>query len=117
MNRRRTGTLWEHAAEAYLKEHGYEILERNFRCREGEVDLIAKEGGSLVFIEVRYRKTLKKGHPMETVDAAKQRRICRVSRYYLMKNHLPFDTPVRYDVAAVLDGTIELVKNAFPYQI
>ena len=117
MNKRLTGALWERIVTEYLKRQGYTILEKNFRCREGEIDLIAREEGYLVFIEVRYRKTEAKGHPFETVNTAKQRKICRVSRYYLMKNGISPDIPVRYDVAAVLGDKIEVMKNAFSYQI
>ena len=117
MNKRRIGTVWEAAAAEYLTGVGYTILEKNFRCREGEIDLIAREGGYLVFVEVRYRKNTAKGHPLETVNLVKQRKICRVSQYYLMKNRILPDTPVRYDVAAVLGDEIKILKNAFPYQL
>ena len=117
MNKRTIGTVWEEAVSQYLTENGYIILEKNFRCREGEIDLIANEDGYLVFIEVRYRSTIGKGHPLETVDVRKQRKICRVSRYYLMKNQISDDTPVRYDVVAVLGNQIEVVKDAFSYQL
>lgn len=115
MNKRKIGTDWEGRAADFLEKQGYTVLEKNFRCREGEIDLIAKDGDYLVFIEVRYRKTNAKGHPYETVNTAKQRKICRVSQFYLFKHKISPDTPIRYDVVAVLGGQIEILKNAFPY--
>ena len=117
MNKRMIGTAWEEEAARCLTENGYIILEKNFRCREGEIDLIAEEGGYLVFIEVRYRKTEAKGHPLETVNTAKQRKISRVAQYYLYKNGISLDKPVRFDVVSVLGGKIEIIKDAFSYQM
>ena len=89
--------------------------ERNFRCKFGEVDLIAEKDGYLVFVEVKYRSTARYGMPSEAVDARKQRRICNVASFYLYRNHLPADTPVRFDVAAVSEQSMEMIENAFPY--
>lgn len=116
LNKRAVGTAWEEAAAKSLSGLGYRILEHSFRCREGEIDLIARDGAYLVFVEVRYRRNNRKGHPLETVTPAKQRKICRVSEVYRMRRGIASDTPIRYDVVAVLDGEIEVVKNAFPYQ-
>ena len=116
MNKRRIGTDWEGRAADFLEKQGYTVLEKNFRCREGEIDLIAKDGDYLVFVEVRYRKTAAKGHPFETVNMTKQKKICRVSQYYLMKNKISPDAPIRYDVVAVLGERIEIMKNAFEYR-
>ena len=70
-------------AAAYLKKKGYRILEANFRCRFGEIDLIARDGAYLVFIEVKYRSSLKDGDSLEAVNRRKQRKIIRVAEYYL----------------------------------
>ena len=69
-------------AAAYLKKKGYQILEANFRCRFGEIDLIARDGGYLVFIEVKYRSS-PTGDSLEAVNRRKQRKIIRVAEYYL----------------------------------
>ena len=114
-NTRRIGTVHERQAENFLKDKGYQILTRNFRCRSGEIDLIARDGDCLVFVEVRYRADTGKGHPLETVDVRKQRRICRVSDVYRYRNHIGMDEPVRYDVVAVLGEKLVHAENAFPY--
>ena len=114
-NKRAKGGLYEQKAAAYLKKQGYVILETNYRCRQGEIDLIAREGETLVFVEVKYRSTARYGMPSEAVDARKQRRICNVASFYLYRNHLPADTPVRFDVAAVSEQNMEMIENAFPY--
>ena len=115
MNRRSLGTEYEQRAAQWLEQRGYEIREKNFRGGGAEVDLIAEEGGYLVFVEVKYRSTARYGMPSEAVDARKQRRICNVASFYLYRNHLPADTPVRFDVAAVSEQNMEMIENAFPY--
>ena len=116
MNRRKTGAAYEEKAAAHLSGLGYEILERNYRCRQGEIDLIAKDGGTLVFLEVKYRRTASCGEPAEAVHAAKQRTICRVADYYRMRHQIPENQSCRFVVVAVLGEEIFLYRNAFPYQ-
>lgn len=99
----------------YLKTQGYEILEKNYRCRIGEIDLIAKEGETLVFVEVKYRRNDKMGDPKEAVNRKKQKKISMTASYYLMRECGRMDIPCRFDVAAVLGEQIEVVKNAFEY--
>ena len=115
-NRRRIGAAYEEQAAEYLEAHGYEILERNFRCRLGEIDLIAREGKVLVFLEVKYRRTDSCGSPAEAVTLPKQRTICRVADYYRMVHRIPERQPCRFDVIAITDRSIEVIKNAFFYQ-
>lgn len=74
MNRRKEGAYYENLVAEYLKTQGYEILEKNYRCRIGEIDLIAKEGETLVFVEVKYRRDDKMGNPKEAVDRKKQKK-------------------------------------------
>ena len=83
MNKRKTGAVYEEKAAAYLKEKGYRILEKNYRCPLGEIDLIAEESGYLVFIEVKYRRTSRLGTGEEAVNTKKQRRILGAARWYL----------------------------------
>ena len=115
LNKRELGSRYEQLAAAYLESRGLKILERNFWCRSGEIDLIARDGECLVFVEVRYRTDTGKGHPLETVDTRKQRRICKVSDVYRYHNHIGTDEPVRYDVVAVLGDELVHLENAFPY--
>lgn len=115
MNRRKEGAYYENLVAEYLKTQGYEILEKNYRCRIGEIDLIAKEGETLVFVEVKYRRDDKMGNPKEAVDRKKQKKISMTTSYYLMRECGRMDIPCRFDVAAVLGEQIEVVKNAFEY--
>ena len=87
-NKRQTGTSYEIKAEEYLLQNGYKILERNFRNRSGEIDIIAKDGEYFCFIEVKYRTTNDFGNPFEAVDYRKQNQIRKVANYYCMKNIL-----------------------------
>ena len=115
-NKRRTGGCYEAAAAAYLEKQGLVILRRNYRCRSGEIDLIARDGRYLVFIEVKYRRDKSCGHPAEAVTPRKQRTISKVASYYLLTHGCGMDTPCRFDVAAVSGDGVELIKNAFEYQ-
>ena len=114
-NKRRIGTYYEDAAADDLIRHGYRIRERNYRCKFGEIDIIAQKDGYLIFIEVKYRSTAGWGTPQEAVDAKKQRRISNAASWYLYSHHYPADTPVRFDVAALSGQSISLIENAFPY--
>lgn len=116
-NKRAKGGLYEQKAAAYLKKQGYVILETNYRCRQGEIDLIAREGETLVFVEVKYRSRTGSGDPSEAVDGKKQSRISRCALYYLMKRGV-VDVPCRFDVICVTgkDGKLTWYPNAFDYQ-
>ena len=100
----------------YLESLGWKILERNYRCRIGEIDLIALDGRTLVFVEVKYRRSGACGSPGEAVDVRKQHTICRVADYYRMVHGIPETQSCRFDVAAVQGERLELLRNAFPYR-
>lgn len=112
-SRRAVGARHEEEAARYLEQQGYQILERNFFSRYGEIDLIAKDKDTLVFVEVKYRSGASFGDPAEAVTAKKQERIRKTARYYLCAHQLSEDTPCRFDVAAVLGSQIRLIKHAF----
>lgn len=95
------GSGGERAAADFLLGRGYHILERNFRCRGGEVDLIALDGGVLVFIEVKVRRTLSRGAPIEAVTAIKQARVRRAAQEYLTFCGRIFQR-IRFDVISVM---------------
>lgn len=114
VNNRKIGTDYEKLLILYLEQHGYEILQTNYRCRFGEVDIIARQDGYLVFIEVKYRKNTRCGMPAEAVDIRKQKRISGTTMYYLAEQGLG-EVPVRFDVASVLGEEITLIQNAFEY--
>lgn len=113
-NKRQIGTEKEKLAGAYLEKNGYEIIEYNFRCRQGEIDIIAKDGDYLVFCEVKYRSGTKNGTPFDAVDYKKQRSISRCALFYITKQKLS-EMPCRFDVVSVIDKEIQLLKNAFDY--
>lgn len=115
MNTHECGSDKEQMAADYLLSQGYKILARNFRTHYGEIDLIAMDRDFLVFIEVKYRKNANVQHPADAVDLRKQRRICRSAMIYMQKSLFGTDTPVRFDVIAILGGSISLYKNAFEY--
>lgn len=111
-NKRKTGSVYEQAAGYYLEQQGYLILEYNYRCCLGEIDLIARDGEYLVFCEVKYRQNRRKGSPLEAVDTRKQQTIFRCARYYLTERQVP-ECACRFDVIGIEGDRIILIKNAF----
>lgn len=115
-NRIGTGKRGEELAAAHLAETGYRIIERNYRCLFGEIDIVAEEGGTLVFVEVKSRRSAEYGDPQLAVGREKQKKISRIALHYLTERHL-CHRPARFDVVAVkmLLGQvrIELIRNAF----
>lgn len=103
-------------ARDYLAANGYQVLAMNYRCHMGEVDIVAKDGEYLCFVEVKYRTNYQLGSPQHAVDMKKQKRICRVADYYLLQHKLGYGTPVRFDVVAITPSDISLYKNAFYYR-
>ncbi|MBV8081750.1 MAG: YraN family protein [Candidatus Eremiobacteraeota bacterium] len=112
-----SGSQAEQAAATFLQARGYHVLERNFRCRGGEIDVIALDGGTLVFIEVKLRRTLQRGAPIEAVTALKQARIARAAQAYLAFCGRVFPR-IRFDVISVMRTAarteITHFKAAFP---
>ncbi len=114
--RRRLGDQGEDLAAAALKKQGYKILERNYVTPLGEIDLIARQGQTVVVVEVKTRKSTRFGSPQEAVSATKQQRLRRLADYYLKDKRLA-GTPVRFDVVAVTlaegEPQVEIIQNAF----
>ena len=106
------GASAEAEATRLLRAHGYQIVERNFRCRAGELDLIARDRGVLVFVEVRSRADADHGHAAEMVHAHKQRQVARVAEHYLAMRDPEYDE-VRFDVVAITGGEAELIQDAW----
>ena len=115
MNNREIGAQEEAKVCAYLLSENVRIVERNFRCRQGEVDIIGYDGAYLVFFEVKYRRTASKGWAAQAVGYAKQQRICRVADFYRYLHGCPEDTPIRFDVVAIDGEERKWIKNAFDY--
>ncbi len=114
-NSRETGSSYEREAAAYLEDQGYQILQMNYRCRIGEIDIIARDETYLVFVEVKYRRNFSCGMPQEAVGLRKQRVICKVADYYRMTHGCTEATPCRFDVVAVCGQELQLFRNAFDY--
>ena len=113
INKRTVGSRYEEEAAAFLQKLGFQILEKNYRDRHGEIDIIARECGYLVFVEVKYRSGLKNGYPEEAVDGRKQARIRHAAQYYLYKKRLGEDVACRFDVVSIVGGEIRLIRDAF----
>lgn len=115
--RRQRGCAGETVAAAYLEQKGIRILVQNFRCRFGEIDIIAKEKDVFIIVEVKTRTDKKQGYPCEAVDKKKQRKICRTFDYFRMRYHLDDYVPIRFDVIEVdRDSHCHWIPNAFEYQ-
>jgi len=114
------GRLGEDLAVDWLRGHGYTLVKRNYRRRFGEVDVIARQGEYLVFIEVKTRSSGRFGSPFEAVTAKKQQQLSRIAKDYLSRYKLT-DTPCRFDVLSVIlpkdrPPVIDIVTDAFEYK-
>jgi len=117
LNNKQLGAIGEKYAANYLKGKNYEILQLNFSCRYGEIDIIAKQKNSIVFVEVKTRKSTNFGKGMEAVNFYKQQKLRKVALYYLNKN-APVFSNIRFDVIDILiqsedEIKIEHIENAF----
>ncbi|MBQ6587783.1 MAG: YraN family protein [Butyrivibrio sp.] len=119
MNKRQVGDYYENLACTHLRNQGACIVDRNYRALRGEIDIIARDGRYLCFIEVKYRKDNRFGAPEGAVTISKQRQICKLSKLYLYSKNKSIDVPIRYDVIAITDDdnvpVIRWHKNAFDY--
>lgn len=111
------GPRGEEVAGEYLKRHGYTILERNYRTKPGEIDIIARDAGCLCFVEVKTRKSLNFGSGSEAIATLKKRKLCQAALLYLTRHKL-HNAEARFDVVVITlqDGgghEVELIKNAF----
>ena len=114
VNKVQRGASAEDCASQLLVDAGYRIVERNFRCKLGELDIVARDGDGdvLVFVEVRSRADDEHGSAVEMIRTTKQRRVVRVARYYLATVEPVFEQ-CRFDVVAVTAGEAILIKDAF----
>ncbi|MGE0880341.1 MAG: YraN family protein [Acidimicrobiia bacterium] len=111
-SRRALGIDGERRAEAWYVKHGYVVLARNWRVREGEIDLIVRNATTIVFCEVKTRATAAFGMPAEAVTPAKQARLRRLAGRYLAESSERAGD-LRFDVAAVMGGKVEIIEGAF----
>jgi putative endonuclease len=113
-----TGKTGEGIAVDFLTQNGYRILEVNYRCPIGEIDMVARESGELVFVEVKTRKSSAMGYPEQAVGFAKQKKMSQLALWYLRDKKV-IDAAVRFDVVAILmlpsGNDIRLIRNAFDF--
>lgn len=114
-NTREVGSHYERFAALYLEQKGYKILAKNYRCSIGEIDLIALDYETIVFVEVKYRNTSIKGSSIEAVNPKKQRKIIKVSDYYRWTHNMMEDDPCRYDVITIDGEEVIHWEHAFEY--
>ncbi len=118
MNTVTLGRQGEEKALRILKDNGYQIIARNVRSRFGEIDLVARDGRTLCFVEIKARTSIRFGFPEEGVSRVKQRRLIRLAQWYLQRYRLN-DSPVRFDVVSLLldsngaEVRTRLIKGAF----
>ncbi len=115
LSQRSKGQFYEQTAADYLQRRGLKLIEKNFISKGGELDLVMQEGSSIIFVEVKYRKTQSYGHAAETVTRQKQLRLIKAANWWMLKRGLNTDaTDFRFDVIAIHhDGHhIEWIKNA-----
>jgi putative endonuclease len=117
MNSRQAGSQWEKTAESFLRSQGLKLLQRNFSSRFGEIDLIMEDEETVVFIEVKYRKSSQHGSGADAVTFHKQGRISRTASWYLVKNPHRAGQFCRFDVISINPHKeaqgINWIKSAF----
>lgn len=112
-NTRATGKVFEERAVLFLQEKGYQILERNFYTKSGEIDIVAKDGEYIVFVEVKYRKNKTAGNALDAVTLEKQKRLYAAAKVYLYVKKYRMDLPCRFDVIAFQGEEPVHIENAF----
>lgn len=111
-SRQALGRAGEQLAAAWYEANGYTIVARNWRCREGELDLVTRRHRTLVFCEVKTRSSSAFGSPAEAVNADKQRRVRRLALAFLEEQRIG-RVELRFDVASVLGGRVDIIEAAF----
>ena len=115
MNTRRKGREGEEKAVEFLKKQGYGILSRNFASRHGEIDIVARKGREIVFVEVKMRSSTVFGYPAEAVTCRKAERLRRTAMYYLMKNRIE-DAACRFEVVSVMKTGPDYAIDIIPME-
>ena len=111
--RRATGDHFEGAARSFLEQRGLRLLRANFLCRHGEIDLVMREGDTLVFVEVRYRRSGAFGGALASVTVAKQRKLVSAALFWLRCHAADANRPCRFDVLAFEGESVEWIRGAF----
>jgi len=111
------GAEGEKLAVEYLAQNGYKIIKRNYRCKMGEIDIVALDKDILCFVEVKTRASEEQGHPLESITPAKQRKLSLVALNYLQEHEMLHLQEARFDVVSILEDfgelKIDIIQNAF----
>lgn len=111
------GQQGERLAEQFLREQGLTTVTRNYLCPMGELDLVMRDGDTLVFVEVRQRNSRRFGSPLETITRSKQNKVLKAAQHYLNQHHIPTHQALRFDVVGLVPGDpstpLEWVADAF----
>lgn len=117
LNRLDIGRSGEQSAERFLCSKGMQLVARNYRCPQGEIDLVVRDGDTLVFVEVRRRASTAYGSPIETISAAKQRKLTAAAQHFLLSQRISTRQALRFDVIGIVSGdsgeTMDWIANAF----
>ena len=118
MSNKSLGSYGESLAQDYLKAQGYRLLEKNFRNKLGEIDLIAQDGKTICFVEVKTRQSLDQGQPYEAITPWKIRKLSQMAMCYLKYKYQSIDIPSRFDAISIVQDQvgkahIQHIKNAF----
>lgn len=113
MNTRKIGGINEEKSVIYLKENNFQIIKQNYRCKVGEIDIIAIKENILRFIEVKYRQNDLYGTPLEAINTHKQKKIMKAASWFLMENVHFQNMQCSFDVMSVTDNKIEYIFNSF----
>ena len=113
MNKRNIGSLYEEKAVEYLKDNGFTVIVKNFRCPKGEIDIIAIKEDILRFIEVKYRKNTEYGYAKEAVNKTKMNKIYNSAMWFITCNPVYSDTQCSFDVISIQGDNIEYIFNSF----
>ena len=113
MNKRKLGTEYEQSACDFLERRGFRIAARNYRKKIGEIDIIARDGDELVFIEVKYRTSAEQGGAAYAISEKKKATVRRVAQWYMLENGISAEAFCRFDAVLIDGDTITHIKNAW----
>lgn len=113
MNTRVVGGIYEEQCANYLKKHGFQIVTQNYKCKIGEIDIIAVKNNILRFIEVKYRKNESFGFPIEAVNKRKQNKIMKAASWFLNENKQYQNMLCSFDVISITENHVEYLFNCF----
>lgn len=111
MDNKKKGNIGEEIAKSYLINKGFSLLESNYYRSSGEIDIIAKDNNTIVFVEVKYRKSIKNGSPLEAINEKKKTKIINTAYHYITENNI--NENMRFDVIGILNKDITHIINAF----